>query len=183
MPRFLVIVRFLAAAFLVFGIVFCMQPACAWAGSFAEQHGRLSISGTCLVDEKGETVQLRGVSTHGLAWFPQYVNKEAFQELRDKWNVNTIRLALYTEEYHGYCTGDDANRQSLEALIDQGVSYAKELGMYLMIDWHILSDGNPNTHLSEAKRFFKKMAKKYDGCENVIYEICNEPNGGFLERN
>lgn len=163
-------------AFFMLGIFF-MPPISIKAASFVEQHGMLSVSGTCLVDQNGEVVQLLGVSTHGMAWFPQYINKQAFQDLRDQWKVNTIRLALYTEEYNGYCTGDNANRQSLEELIDQGVSYAKELGLYLIIDWHILSDGNPNTHLSEAKQFFKKMAKKYDGCENVIYEICNEPNG------
>lgn len=190
MPRFLFLVRSAKAGMtlvrsakagvtlFLFGIVFYIQPVCAEAASFAEQHGWLSVSGACLVDEEGQTVQLRGVSTHGMAWFPQYINKEAFQDMRDKWKVNTVRLALYTEEYNGYCTGDDANRQSLETLIDQGVSYAEELGLYLIIDWHILSDGSPNTHLSEAKQFFRKMAKKYDGCKNVIYEICNEPNGG-----
>lgn len=172
---------YLLSSFLIFSFIMIVflsiQPVSVKAASFVEEHGSLCVSGSSLIDEKGEIVQLRGVSTHGIAWFPQYVNKEAFQTMRDKWKVNTVRLALYTEEYNGYCTGDDANRQSLEQLIDDGVSYAKELGLYLIIDWHILSDGNPNTHLSEAKQFFKKLAKKYDGYKNIIYEICNEPNG------
>ena len=50
--------------------------------------------------------------------------------------------------------------------------------MYVIIDWHILSDSNPNTYKKQAKAFFKSMAQKYQGHENVIYEICNEPNGG-----
>lgn len=149
----------------------------AAAASFVEEHGKLAVSGTKLVDEHGQTVELKGVSTHGIAWFPQYINKEAFQTMREQWNVNCVRLALYTEEYGGYCTGDKENRKNLEQLIDSGVSYAKELGMYLIIDWHVLSEKNPGVHLKEAKKFFRKMAEKYDGCDNVLFEICNEPNG------
>ena len=44
--------------------------------------GSLSVKGTQLVDEKGEAVQLRGLSTHGIASFPQYVNEELFGEFR-----------------------------------------------------------------------------------------------------
>src|SRR6185369_13332903 len=38
--------------------------------------------------------------------------------------------------------------------------------------------GNPLAHLAEAKDFFKKVADKYGKYPNVLYEICNEPNGG-----
>lgn len=61
--------------------------------------------------------------------------------------------------------------------MQEGVRYATELGMYVIIDWHVLSEGNPNKHKAEAKKFFAKMAKQYAGQDNVIYEICNEPNG------
>lgn len=141
-------------------------------------HGKLSVKGTNLVDEDGKAFQLRGISTHGLSWFPQYVNKKAFKQLRDKWGCNVVRLAMYTGEYNGYCTGDEQNRKNLEKLVQQGVKYATELDMYVIIDWHILSDGNPNTYLKESKSFFKKMSKKYKNNDHVLYEICNEPNGG-----
>ena len=49
--------------------------------------------------------------------------------------------------------------------------------MYALIDWHILSDGDPNTYVDEAKLFFAEMAGKYCDHNNVLYEICNEPNG------
>ena len=138
----------------------------------------LSVQGTKLVDSSGQIVELRGVSTHGLSWFPQYVNKDAFKYMRDEWNVNTVRLAMYTAEYNGYCTGDDNNRQALIQLVDNGVNYATQLGMYVIIDWHILSDNNPNIYKSQSVDFFDKMSKKYSKHKNVIYEICNEPNGG-----
>lgn len=142
-------------------------------GSPRPASGGLRVSGTMLTDASGNAVQLRGVSTHGLAWFPEYVNKEAFETLRDDWGANVVRLAMYTEEYGGYCNGGD--KEALKQLIDDGVSYATELGMYVIIDWHILSDGNPNLNKEEAKAFFSEMADKYAGHNNVIYEICNEP--------
>lgn len=133
----------------------------------------LHVSGTRLVNESGQTVQLRGVSTHGLAWFPQYVSENTFRTLRDDWGANVVRLAMYTAEYGGYCSG--GGRAALKKRIDDGVQAASRLGMYVIIDWHILSDGNPTTHQAEAEAFFRELSAKYAGYGNVLYEICNEP--------
>ena len=146
------------------------------ASTPVKKNGRLSVKGTRLVNSQGKAVVLKGVSTHGINWFPQYVNKAAFKTLRDNWGVNCIRLAMYTEEYNGYCSG--GNQAELRKLINNGVKYATELGMYVIIDWHILSDGNPAKNKKQAMSFFKYMAKKYKNQNNIFYEICNEPNGG-----
>ena len=138
-------------------------------------HGRLRVNGTQLVDQYGEAFQLRGVSTHGLQWYSQYNNQASFQTLRDDWGANAIRLAMYTEGGNGYCQG---NASSMKQQVVNGVQAATNLGMYAIIDWHILSDGNPNSHKSEAISFFNEMSAKYKNNNNVIYEICNEPNGG-----
>ena len=143
-----------------------------------ETHGKLSVKGTDIVDMNGDKYQLKGVSTHGITWFPDYVNKEAFETLRDDWGANLIRLAMYTDtgDSYGYCSGGD--KDEILARVDKGVSAATELGMYVIVDWHILSDSDPNNHIDDAKEFFDKVSKKYAAQENVIYEICNEPNGG-----
>lgn len=146
------------------------------ASTPVKKNGRLSVKGTRLVNSQGRAVVLKGVSTHGINWFPLYVNKAAFKTLRDSWGVNCIRLAMYTEEYNGYCSG--GNQAELRKLINNGVKYATELGMYVIIDWHILSDGNPVKNKKQAMSFFKYMAKKYKNQNNIFYEICNEPNGG-----
>lgn len=135
-----------------------------------KRHGALKVSGTDLKDSHGNKVQLKGVSTHGIAWFPQYVNKAGFQTLRDRYGINLIRLAMYSNPSDGY------GASSIKK-VQEGVKYATELGMYVIIDWHILNDGNPNQYKKNAKKFFKKMAKKYKNQKNVLYEICNEPNG------
>lgn len=138
--------------------------------------GRLKVQGSRIVDKNGNAVQLRGISTHGIAWYPQYIDQKAFKEFHEKWDASVIRLAMYTEEYGGYCNGGD--RKQLKKLIDDGVNYAKDADMYVIIDWHILSDGNPMTNKAAAIKFFKYAAKKYGNYENVLFEICNEPNGG-----
>lgn len=146
------------------------------AGSaFLSLHGALSVDGTDLVDCNGEKIQLYGVSTHGLAWFPQYVNEDAFRTLHDDWGINCIRLALYTEEYGGYCSGGD--RESLKNLIKNGISYATAQDMYVIVDWHILHDQDPNVHKEDSIAFFQEISEEYADYTNIIYEICNEPNG------
>lgn len=140
------------------------------------QHGALHVENGKLTDADGNTVQLYGMSTHGIAWFPQYINYDSFRTLRDDWNTNCIRLAMYTAEYGGYCAGGD--KEQLKQLVRDGVSYATELGMYVIVDWHILSDCDPNQNKDEAIAFFREMAEVFADNDNVLYEICNEPNGG-----
>jgi len=147
-------------------------------GTPFDNHGQLSVKGTDIVDESGSKYQLKGVSTHGITWFPDYVNKDAFQSIRDDWDANLVRLAMYTDtgDSNGYCSGGD--KDSIRGLVDAGVTAATELGMYVIIDWHILNDNNPNSHIDDAKEFFDDVSEKYSSNHNVIYEICNEPNGG-----
>ncbi len=145
------------------------------SGTPVENHGALSVEGTDIVDKDGNIFQLKGVSTHGINWFPEYVNKEAFSSLAG-YGVNAIRLAMYTADYNGYCSG--GSQKELEDLVDKGVEACNALGLYVIIDWHILNDNNPNQNKDSAKSFFETMSKKYAGYDNVIYEICNEPNGG-----
>lgn len=137
--------------------------------------GALHVDGSQLMDAAGSPVQLRGVSTHGLAWFPQYVNQPLFTELRQDWGANVVRLALYSAESGGYAT--DGKRTELRNLIMQGVEYATAADMYVVVDWHILSDADPWTNEWVASDFFAIISRDLGDRDNVIYEICNEPNG------
>ncbi len=141
-------------------------------------YGRLHVEGTYLADKENKLVQLRGVSTHGLGWFPQYVNEAAIRQFNEEWGCNVFRLAMYTAEGGGYCTNGDAKKKELKDLVHKGVQAAIEEDMYVIIDWHVLQDQDPNKYKDEAKKFFEEMAKTYKDDPHVIYEICNEPNGG-----
>lgn len=142
-----------------------------------EKHGALHVNAKGkLVDHNGEVVALHGFSSHGLSWYPEYINRNFIEFMTKSWNVDVIRLAMYTDELDGYCVGDEANKQKLLEVIDRGVKAATEVGIYVIIDWHILADSNPLINKDEAIKFFDYVAEKYKAYGNVIYEICNEPN-------
>jgi len=142
-----------------------------------DYYGQLHVEDGVLVDAEGETVQLTGVSSHGLSWYPEYVTADSIKALRDNWGINVIRLAMYTSDYNGYCVAGEEIQSVLKDNIDEAVTAATENDMYVIIDWHILNDGNPNEYKSQAIQFFGEIVRKYEDNENVIYEICNEPNG------
>ena len=156
----------------------------AYADTPVGRHGKLSVqkvdgyAAPIMVDQNGVPTQLRGASTHGMHWFPQYVNQNAFQTLRDDWGINMVRLVCYPRDAGsvGYLTGGDSTKQQLDTLIQNGVDYATKLGMYALVDWHVHAY-NPNEYLKEAKIFFTKYATMYKDHDNVLYEICNEPTG------
>ena len=137
--------------------------------------GALQVVGTQLSAEDGRAVQLRGVSTHGLSWYPEFVNQEFFDELRNDWNANVVRLAMYTGESGGYCT--DGDPEVLYDLVRNGAQYAAAADLYAIVDWHILFDNNPLQHADEAEDFFARISADLADNNNVLYEICNEPNG------
>lgn len=147
------------------------QPSEAVRGGVSE-NGWLQVKGTQLCNEKGEAVVLRGMSTHGMQWYGQYANSQSIRNTAD-WGANLFRVAMYTGE-GGYLN----NPESMKKKVMDAVDAAIASDLYVIIDWHILSDGNPMSHVEEAKTFFGEMAGRYGDNPAVLYEICNEPNGG-----
>ena len=151
-----------------------------YAETSVGKHGRLHLAkvdgygnAPVIVDQYGKPFQMRGASTHGVQWFPEYINKGAMQTLRDEWGVNLLRMACYVTQYNGYTNG---GQSLIDSKIVEGVQAAKELGMYVIVDWHIHEE-NPHTTKTVAEQFFKKYATLYKDYDNVIFEICNEPTG------
>lgn len=136
-----------------------------------ERYGYLQVIGTDLCNEAGEKVQLRGMSSHGLQWHGKYCNENVLRFLRDDWNVQLWRCAMYVTE-GGYAQG-----KGIKFTVIDGVDAAIKLGMYVIVDWHVLNDKDPLLYQSKAEEFFAEMSAKYADVPNVIYEICNEPNG------
>jgi endoglucanase len=137
-----------------------------------ERHGQLSVKDGRLVDRAGKPVQLKGISSHGIQWYGDFVNERAIRSLRDDWGISVFRVAMYTEN-DGYISNP-----ALKKKVKEAVEAARKLGVYVIIDWHILSDNDPNKHKAKAKAFFSEMAGLYGKTPNVIYELANEPNGG-----
>lgn len=139
--------------------------------SFVGKNGKLQVIGNQLCNENKEPVQLRGISSLHLHLYGMFVNRDTLKWLRDDWGISVFRAAMYTEE------GGYISNPSVKEKVKEAVEAAVELGIYIIIDWHTLSDGDPNEHKDKSKEFFKEMSELYSDCPNVIYEICNEPNG------
>ena len=137
----------------------------------ASENGRLRVDGTRLVNERGETVQLKGMSSHGLQWFANFATEDAIKATA-AYGANLFRCAMYTGE-GGYLS-NKAVKDTLISAVDAAIRQ----DMYVIIDWHILSDGDPLANADAAAEFFAEMSERYADCPNVLYEICNEPNGG-----
>lgn len=140
----------------------------------AKAHGALRVEGTRLMDEHGDAVQLRGMSSHGILWYPEYLCRESMESLRAQ-GANVFRLAAYSDDPGGGYLSEP--EKTLE-LVRQGIRAARESDLYVIVDWHTLSDADPNRHVDEAKTFFDTVAGEQAGKKDVIYEICNEPNSG-----
>lgn len=144
-------------------------PETAVRGGVSE-NGWLQVNGTQLCNGSGRPVILHGMSSHGIQWYPQYASKAAIHATT-AYGATVFRVAMYTEE-GGYLTNPSC-KTAVCAAVDAAVAE----GIYVIIDWHILSDGNPQTHQAQAVAFFREISARYGQTPNVLYEICNEPNG------
>ncbi|AEI44672.1 endoglucanase [Paenibacillus mucilaginosus KNP414] len=160
----------LSTAVAVLGLMLPFGAAYSQAAA-AVPYGQLKVQGADLLGESGQRVQLRGMSSHGIHWYGDLVNPGSLKWLKEDWNSNLFRVAMYTAE-KGYITDP-----SVKEKVKEAVQAAIDLGLYVIIDWHILTDGDPNTYKTQAKAFFQEMAALYGQYPNVIYELCNEPNG------
>ena len=138
--------------------------------NYVSYNGLLSVDGNNIVNQHNEKIVLRGISSHGIQWFNYLITDENIKVLKS-WNSNVFRLAMYTKE-GGYI--DD--RKVYDDLI-KGIDLIIKNDMYVIVDWHTLSDNNPNTYKKDAIEFFNNISTKYKDTPNIIYEICNEPNG------
>ena len=136
------------------------------------RYGKLQVIGTYLCDSSGKPVQLRGMSTMGLQWYGGILNDAAFAALAKDWKADVVRLAMYPGE------GGYAFHPELKQLVWQGIELAIKYGMYAIVDWHMLTPGNPNAPLYDgAQAFFDEVSKRYGKYPNLLYETMNEPNG------
>ncbi len=136
-------------------------------------NGWLSVDSSNIVNEHNEVFQMRGISSHGIQWFGDLYNYENLKYLKEQWGINVFRVAMYTDsDIDGYVSHPELYERATQ-IIDDCV----ELDMYVIIDWHILNDSDPRIHQNEAREFFERISQQYQNTPNVIYEICNEPNG------
>jgi endoglucanase len=136
-----------------------------------ERFGKLRVEGAKLLDQNGRHVQLRGISSYGLQYDGKYANENVLRWLRDDWNMQVWRAAMYLTE-GGYMINP-----TIKLKVEDSVEAAVKLGIYVIIDWHVHLDKDPRQYQRAAEEFFDEMSERFGSYPNVLYEICNEPNG------
>ena len=154
--------------------VFCLQSINFAQNTPVQQNGRLSVCGTKLCNQYGNPIQLRGMSTHGIQWYgwDNCLTEASLDVLAYDWEADILRISLYVQS-GGYETDPVGFTNQVSRLINE----ATERGMYALVDWHQLDPGDPNYNLENARRFFTDIASQHKNKNNIIYDICNEPNG------
>ncbi|GAB3920695.1 glycoside hydrolase family 5 protein [Mucilaginibacter myungsuensis] len=149
-------------------IVVTTLTVSAQSATPVSKHGQLKVSDGRIVDKNGRPPQLRGVSLFWSIWEgKKFYTPEVVNWLVKDFNISLIRVSMAVEENGGYIQ-DPSQQQLAIAMVDAAIKQ----GIYVIIDWH---DHHANKNVEKSRAFFGRMAKKYVGIPNVIYEIWNEP--------
>ena len=104
-------------------------------------------------------------------------NKAYFEEVRN-WGANIVRLPIHPTAWRRL------GKEKYLAMLDEGVNWAKEMGIYVIIDWHSIGNlrtemyqnDSYGTTIKETFDFWRTMAKHFKGNTTVaFFELFNEP--------
>jgi endoglucanase len=153
----------------------------------------VSVSGNKLIDAQGNEFQLRGVNVSGLEgssfendpWRGQKPNFAAMKT----WGINVVRLPLAEANWLGLCSislNAGVTPAVYQAAIQAAVSEANALGIYVILDLHIIAVPNlcPNGQNAMADttysaKFWSEVATAFKGNPAVMFELFNEPQGNY----
>lgn len=149
---------------------------------------RISVAGNHFVDAAGKTIVFRGLCmsdpdklSKGEHW-----NKEYFTTAKS-WGANLVRFPVHPAAWRSQ------GQERYLKLLDQGVAWAAEQGMYVIIDWHsignlrtelfqssysplYLTDHQYDTTQKELFEFWCLLARHYATNTTVaFFELFNEP--------
>ena len=140
---------------------------------------RISVKESDFVTETGNQIIFRGMSSSD----PDKLEKEGlwtkayFEEIKN-WGANLVRFPVHPERYR------KLGKQAYSKLLDNGIQWASEAGLYVIIDWHSIGNLKTglfqaemyDTDLNETFKFWRDIAIRYGENPTVaFYELFNEP--------
>eukprot|EP00931_Biecheleriopsis_adriatica_P015091 TRINITY_DN11739_c0_g1_i1.p1 TRINITY_DN11739_c0_g1~~TRINITY_DN11739_c0_g1_i1.p1 ORF type:complete len:411 (-),score=39.43 TRINITY_DN11739_c0_g1_i1:9-1241(-) len=131
-------------------------------------YGRLTVRNGCLTGTDGQKVSLAGVSFFWSQWMGQFFTAECVRYFADTFKATLVRAPLGVHKDSGYLHDRETEKTKVYQVVDAAI----QRGLYVIIDWH---SHEAHKQIEEAAEFFRSAAQKYGSCDNVIYEIWNEP--------
>jgi len=142
----------------------------SWTNGIAPLH----TEGKYFKDPNGKTVILRGVSIADPTDVDNRNSALSANQVLDLltnsargYYARVVRVPIYPDIW--LAAPDTYLEQHLQPLVDHAV----KLGLYVILDWHEISDVAPVA--SRVKAFWDTMAPRFANYTNVLYEIFNEP--------
>lgn len=157
-------------------LILFLLPSCEKGN---DSMGWISIDGKHFVDDSGESMTFQGVNIrdpHNLEEEGHWTRSH-FQEAQ-AWGANVIRLPIHPPSWRA------RGEEGYLALIDQAVEWARELELYLILDWHSIGNLKMEmfqhemyiTSVEETTAFWNAVSLKYANEPVVLmYELYNEP--------
>ena len=140
---------------------------------------QIKVKGNSFVIDDDKPFIFRGLNTSDPDRLQNigHWNKAYFEEIKN-WGANVVRLPIHPRAWR------KQSKMNYLKMLDEGVQWATELGIYIIIDWH--SIGNLRTEMyqddmydttqKETFDFWRTMAKHFKGNTTVaFFELFNEP--------
>ena len=153
--------------------------AFALASCCKTTQGWVKVEGNKFIDPQGKEIVFRGLCfsdpvklVRDGQWTRRY-----FEEAAD-WGANIVRFAVHPTNLNSL------GWEETFSAMDQGIQWAKELGLYVIMDWHSIGDLKSegfmlpmyNTTKEETFKFWRTVAERYKDEPTVaLYEVFNEP--------
>ena len=143
----------------------------------------ISIEGNKFVNESGETMVFHGVNIrdpHNLEDEGHWT-KSHFEEAK-AWGANVIRLPIHRPSWR--TRGEEAYL----VLLDQAVEWARELGLYLILDWHSIGNLKMEmfqhpmyiTSIQESTNFWSTVSLRYARESALSTSVIPTPKSGMF---
>ncbi|HEX5788218.1 MAG TPA: cellulase family glycosylhydrolase [Woeseiaceae bacterium] len=146
---------------------------------------RIRVEGNRFVDPDGKARVFRGLALAD----PYHLERQgrwnrAYFEAAKNWHADVVRIPVHPVWWR------EVGAEQYFAWLDDGVEWATELGLYVIMDWHTI--GNPLTGIphrplylttqEETYYFWHLVANRYRGNPTVaFYELYNEPTNRYGE--
>jgi hypothetical protein len=141
----------------------------------------LHVDGNRIADAGGNAVVLRGLALADPDQLERdgHWDVEYFDQARS-WGAEVVRIPVHPKFWRA------RGPAGYLALLDQGVAWAEERGMYVVLDWHGMGDPNAEvydpshggiyaTSQAETRSFWRIAAAHYRNDPGVaFYELFNE---------
>lgn len=148
-------------------------------GQSAAKLSQISVKGNKFVTADGKTIVFRGLDTSDPDKLERdgHWNKEYFEAMKS-WGANIVRFPVHPAAWR------KQGKDNYLKLLDQGVQWAGELGMYVNIDWHSIGNlrtemyqsNNYETTQKETFEFWRTISDHYnDNTTVAFFELFNEP--------